>query len=481
MFKISRWVWVLLGVGSGFFIATQSLIATLSLGTFITVVVAISFSPLAILNILVVLAPLRTLVATESSLHLPLDIGQALFIVYIVTWTGWKILRRDPLFRWRTSLVYTPIIGFLLASGATVFSAASLSAWINEWLKWMIILALVIILLHEVDDRWHMIVFGLIVAGTANAIIGLYIFFGGSGADHLLINSRYFRAFGTFGQPNPFGGFMGMLIPLASMMAYGYTNRMIRIWKLRKPFIDQDFIWAIFYGLGTIVMIGGLIASWSRGAWLGFIVAAAAMAFALPKRFWQSIVMSSIVLALVAISWSSGLLPNTIKVRVSSSATELFQISDVRGVDITTANYAIIERLAHWQAAQNMARDTPWLGVGLGNYEIVYDQYRLLNWHEALGHAHNYYLNILAEAGIIGFFVYVAMWVSILLLTWQARSHPDTLSRSVAVGLFGTWSYLAVHNMLDNLYVNNLFIHLGVMLGLLAILHHQTYQAHKWR
>jgi O-antigen ligase len=166
--------------------------------------------------------------------------------------------------------------------------------------------------------------------------------------------------------------------------------------------------------------------------------------------------------------------------RVTSSATELIAVRDVRGVDITSANYAVIERLAHWQAAQNMARAYPWFGVGLGNYEVAYNDFRLINWDEPLGHAHNYYLNILAEAGMIGILAYLGLWMSLMWFTWQARSHPDTVARSIIVGLFGSWTYLAVHSLLDNLYVNNLFLHLGVMLGLLAILYHQSHQFYQW-
>jgi putative inorganic carbon (HCO3(-)) transporter len=180
----------------------------------------------------------------------------------------------------------------------------------------------------------------------------------------------------------------------------------------------------------------------------------------------------------VAVLWFAGMIPESIMRRVMSSTEELITIQDVRGVDITSANYAITERLAHWQAAQNMARDYPWLGVGLGNYEVAYPTYRLINWDKPLGHAHNYYLNILAEAGIIGLFAYLGLWASILWFTWKARSHPDTVHRSLMVGLFGTWIYLAVHSLLDNLYVNNLFIHIGVLLGLLAIVYQQTTQSY---
>src|SRR5690606_34926810 len=123
--------------------------------------------------------------------------------------------------------------------------------------------------------------------------------------------------------------------------------------------------------------------------------------------------------------WLAGRLPASVVARVSSATQELFAFDDVRGVDITPENYAVVERLAHWQAALNMARAHPWLGVGFGNYEIAYADFRLMNWKFPLGHAHNYYLNVLAEAGMIGLIAYVFYWAVVVFLTWHARRHPD--------------------------------------------------------
>ena len=69
-------------------------------------------------------------------------------------------------------------------------------------------------------------------------------------------------------------------------------------------------------------------------------------------------------------------------------------IADVRGREITDANFAVLERMAHWQSALTMWNEHPWLGVGIGNYEPLYAQYALPLWPLPLGHAHNYYLNV---------------------------------------------------------------------------------------
>ncbi len=428
--------------------------------------------PLAAVSILLILAPLRTLIATEAQFNLPLDIGQIALTVTLGAWVLHRLVFQRQLPRLYWSPVYIPLLFFITLIALTAFNAAFLNAWLNEWLKWIQVLILVGFTLDLArQQRWQWLLFGLTLSGLANAIIGIYEFFGGSGADHLLISGRFFRAFGTFGQPNPFAGFLGLIIPLALTAGVGYG---LRFWQNRRD--KAALMLSGFYLLAGGIMIGGLLASWSRGAWLGFAAAIAVMAFALPRKIQTGLITLALVIILVGTLWLTGLLPASVTARISSSTEEFFAFEDVRGVDITSENYAVVERLSHWQAALNMARDYPWLGVGMGNYELVYAQYRLINWDEPLGHAHNYYLNMLAEGGIIGLLVYGKVWLSIIWLTWRTRQHPDILSRMIAVGLLGTWTYLSIHSIFDNLYVNNIFLHIGLMLGILGILYHQATQ-----
>lgn len=223
--------------------------------------------------------------------------------------------------------------------------------------------------------------------------------------------------------------------------------------------------------MSSIVMLIAIVMSWSRGAWLGLMGALIVVAVAIPRKSIHGLLLFGGALGLIGLLWVSGLVPTSIVSRLETSTQEFFAFEDVRGVDITPENFAVAERLAHWQAALNMTEAHPWFGVGLGNYEIAYPAYRLLNWTEPLGHAHNYYLNILAEGGIIGLLGYGKVWLFIIWVTWRARQHPDLLARFIMIGLLGTWVYLAIHSFFDNLYVNNLFLHIGLMLGVLAAIY----------
>lgn len=444
------------------------------------IIVFCGISPLSALVFLVILSPLRTLIATEANFPLPLDIGQMLVAGLIISWFTHKVVHGEKRITLYWSPVYTPLFVFVLVSGITVFAAWSNTTWLTEWLKWVFIAVLMICVMQiGQHNRWQWIILALVTAGAANALIGIYIFMGGSGADHLIINNRFFRAFGTFGQPNPFGGFMGLLIPISASAVCGYGTLLYTRWRCEQPHNLSDALQFSFYAICTTVMSLALIMSWSRGAWLSFGASMLIMAIALPRRWWQSLALSIMLVVIGGGIWFAGLVPSSISDRVNSATSEIFAFNDIRAVDITSANFAVVERLAHWQAAIEMAQSHPWLGVGMGNYEIAYDTYRLINWTEPLGHAHNYYLNILAESGIIGLSAYLAMWITFIGLTWRARKHPDFIAHTIVAGLMGSWAYLLFHSLTDNLYVNNMFLHLGIMIGLLAIIERQSRHYHR--
>jgi putative inorganic carbon (hco3(-)) transporter len=210
----------------------------------------------------------------------------------------------------------------------------------------------------------------------------------------------------------------------------------------------------------------GLYISASRGAWLGAAAAVLAMALFLSRRLGLGI--SLVILVLVAGwgFWEAGLLPASLTSRLAS-VTDFVNVTDVRGINISDANFALVERLAHWQAAVSMAETHPWLGVGLGNYATAYPAVRLLNWPNALGHAHNIYLNVLAETGAAGLAAYTLLWGSVIALTIRVLKRATGWERGLALGLLGAWAHLSAHQIVDNLYVNNIHF---LVAGLLALL-----------
>lgn len=464
-------LWLFIAIIIGLLIGLLSPALFLGLALLVVFIIVCLITPISAIIFLLIFAPLRTLLSTELSTTIPLDIGQTLSAICLLLSLFWHRSTGKTIY-FIPSRLYIPLILFIILIIPSSSNISSMSAWLSEWLKWATILIFTIFTLSlSRHQHWEAILFALILSGIANAVVGLYIFLGGSGADHLLINNRFFRAFGTFGQPNPFGGFMGLLSPLAIMATIGYAQRAYHhYWQRSRRISALQIVPVVFYAISAIILGVGVFISWSRGAWLGFILACASIVFAIPTKLKTSLLYSTVLATVISGLWFSNIIPASIVERITSSTADFFAFDDMRGIDITPENYAVVERLAHWQAAISMANENPWIGVGLGHYEIAYPVYQLINWDEPLGHAHNFYLNILAEAGIIGGLGYLLLWLSIIWSTWRARRHPDFVARAVTVGLFGCWIYLAFHSLFDNLFVNNLFVHLGVMLGILAII-----------
>jgi O-antigen ligase len=128
-----------------------------------------------------------------------------------------------------------------------------------------------------------------------------------------------------------------------------------------------------------------------------------------------------------------------------------------------------------------MWRANFWLGVGLGGYEPAYAAYRLVNWPFALGHAHNFYLTLLAEVGLVGFAAYLVFLGALLgRLGWASRRLTGG-ARGLALGLLGAWTHFAVHDLVDNLLVNNVHLHAGVLLALSAWAVLEARVGKRWR
>jgi len=98
-------------------------------------------------------------------------------------------------------------------------------------------------------------------------------------------------------------------------------------------------------------------------------------------------------------------------------------------------------------------------------------------WRDPLGHAHNYYLNIAAEAGLVGLSAFVLLLTACFLQAWRVlrrfdgglRSAGDHYWRTVALGALGVLVHLAVHSVFDNLFVHSMNVQLALVLGLLGL------------
>ena len=358
-------------------------------------------------------------------------------------------------------------LGIILASWLV---ALSLGAAVSETIKWVEMLALYLFMAAYLERR-HLpwLVGAILLAGMLQAGLGLYQFLFRAGPEgFLLFGGRFLRAYGTFRQPNPYAGYLGLALPLAySLILWGLTERRQTPAISREPYALPMTLLAL---LSFALMLAALYASQSRGAWIGFLAAAVAVSLVRGGRLAVLLGLAIAILAGLGALGATQWLPPTIMQRFMDGVA-VAGIPDIATAEVTDANFAAIERLAHWRAALDMWRDHPWLGVGIGNYAAVYPAYAVGRWLDPLGHAHNFYLNVAAETGLLGLLAYSLFWLSAFWLGWRAVRHSRGFERAVAAGCVGVLVHLSVHNLVDNLFVQGMYLHVAIVLGLLWLIY----------
>jgi O-antigen ligase len=103
-----------------------------------------------------------------------------------------------------------------------------------------------------------------------------------------------------------------------------------------------------------------------------------------------------------------------------------------------------------WQITWQIIRDYPILGAGLDAFGVAYTKYDTSNGNMAVFRAHNDFLQILADAGILGF----ACVVGFIFLLFKKglpiiSKSKDKFRKSVAIGSLGGCLGILMHSFFD--------------------------------
>jgi putative inorganic carbon (HCO3(-)) transporter len=224
-----------------------------------------------------------------------------------------------------------------------------------------------------------------------------------------------FRPAGTIGHPNTLGAFFAVTLPLAvSQLMLRQTSR-------------SRILVALALAVGTVA----LVVTFSRGAWVGFIVGV------------------SLVLSIVTRTDAEGcrLLGRAILVIVII-AMVVAGFSSLVGTRIFEADQGATQnRMLMNDMALQMIQENPALGVGLHTFGLVMREYDEL--HFAPQHVvHNVYLLVAAESGVGALLAFLWVIGSIARegVRCIRRSSPamSTTAAGVLAGLVALWLQMLV-------------------------------------
>ncbi len=202
-----------------------------------------------------------------------------------------------------------------------------------------------------------------------------------------------FRASGPFVDPDHFANYLAMTLPLA--LGFVIYSRYL----FRK---DSQIGAKIFFGMILFVAFVSVLLSLSRGGWMTAAVGIGLLLWFGPANYAKrpsEIAKSSLVargsLAIIVVLLVVSLF------FVGSGARE--QV-DTRLHETLTQDMGFAGRAAVWRNTLKMIRDFPVFGVGLGSWQDLFQHYQKPPWAPAFyREAHNDYVQLLAETGVIGF------------------------------------------------------------------------------
>jgi len=242
------------------------------------------------------------------------------------------------------------------------------------------------------------------------------------------------RVTAGFGHPNLLGGFLVLLVPLAGAAAV------------------VDSRWRLVHVTGLVLALGGIYASFSRGALLAVLL----MPFLLLRGRWLLVLVPVGMLGLV--------------VGAPSVMTERFALAGQDGGELAG-------RRDIWSTAAAIWVREPLVGVGLGGFPGTYATIRVAGKQflpdtrfKPPPHAHNLELQLLAEQGLLGFTAFAAVAGSSAWRAIRLRRSPNTGHAVVAAGLLASLVGLLVHNLFDVTLLENAGVQLWGVLGILSAL-----------
>lgn len=244
--------------------------------------------------------------------------------------------------------------------------------------------------------------------------------------------------FGPFVNRNHFAGFMVMGAGLAGGLLIGRS--------VRRELLAV-------YGCVLLLLGAGILLSASRGGGLALVAEVLFLALvALPIALTGSrrrpgrralllrslgalVIGGGAIVGSLFLVGSEGLVRN-----ISQTASE------VDGRMPLDERYS---RRDIWQATSRMIADHPWFGVGLGAFPFAYTRYDQSSGVQRVEQTHNDYLQILADAGIVGGILTLIFIILFFISAFRAARTHHRRRRSIVLGALSGCFAIAIHSFVD--------------------------------
>lgn len=244
----------------------------------------------------------------------------------------------------------------------------------------------------------------LLISASLAALYGIFQFFMGIEifrGSRIPAMGHFFRAIGGYNFYLTFAGNQMMVMAIA-----------FSFWMLEKENRRNRYL----YGIITSLLFLSVVATFGRSTWIGSLVIFLGGTFLLNRKLFIRLTIAILIIGAVFFAG----VPE-IRARLLS----IFEPSQ---------NEA---RLNIWRTAWAMFKDHPIFGIGSGRFNQLFPVYKVPGFYDATGHAHNDYLNMAVNSGVIGLWGWLSMWGAwfyYTIRTLREKTRLSLLDRQILYG-----------------------------------------------
>jgi len=243
------------------------------------------------------------------------------------------------------------------------------------------------------------------------------------------------RSTGFFNAPLTFGNYILLVLPMViGLSSYSKKGR-------EKRWLQ----------LSSLIILTAIVFSYGRGVWLGLIGGLIFMAILRSKRFLVYVVTGVIVCSLFLAAFPSS--------KFAQRVLGTFKSERPVG-----------DRIYFLEGGLKIIRDYPITGVGWEGFRKVYPRYRPAEGRESGCNAHNNFLDVAVDGGLLGLGIFLWLLLTIYKVGFQIFQRlDDGYFKGIAWGFLGSFTAfliagLSQYNFGDSEVVMLFYFLLGMVI-----------------
>jgi len=358
-----------------------------------------------------------------------------LFVVILITLWIIKLLSAEGI-AWKKNQLNLPIFLFIIVLSFSLTISNTIEVSFGDYIIFISYIILYFLVINVIGQKNEFDSFIKLFFLTS-FIVSLYTLMQYYGFDPYFTDTHNLTS--TIGQKNWISNYLAMIFPIALICFLLENNK--------KKKIVYYILLSIFYSTLMICQ--------SRGIWISICLTLIfaiyiIFKFNLLKVFKENkrwVVLILITFLVITIIYSTDNPLNKSVITVPQRALSTFDEQDP----------SINTRILMWRTTFEMIKDKPIFGSGIGTFKMNYLEYQAdflqnnpdyIKYSGKAGEAHNEYLQIWSELGIIGLGIFLLIIFVFYKLVWEfLKQEKDIKKKLTCLGLFLGINCFLIHSL----------------------------------